>query len=263
MPLKYLSILVSAVVFLAAPSFAMDTDHPKGECASCHRLTVKEATELLKNIGGTVKSIRQAPTNGLFELLMEKDGKKGIVYIDYAKKHLLQGFITSLDTLQMVSAYAEEFPQSKQATHIDPKTIPVDKAIILGNPQGAKKLYVFTDPDCPYCRKLHGELLKLEKIAPDVAIYVLLFPLPMHPGAFDQARGVIAGKSRDLLDKAFAGKDILHPGGDAGGEAVREIGHFADLNHIQATPTMVLDDGTVVTGFRTADELKKFLDGSQ
>ena len=257
---KYLIFTLAVSLIVASPSFAMAKEGCGGECTSCHTLTEKDATTLLTKIGVTVKSVKQSPSKGLFEVLAEKDGKQGIVFIDYGKKHLLQGMIVNLETMQPVSAHAQDLPQPKQVTSIDVKTIPVDKAVIMGNPKGTKKLYVFTDPDCPYCIKGHVELKKLAKIAPDVAIFIMLYPLPMHPGAYDKSRTIFETKSLELMDKAFEGKVIPMPRNEDSKKVIDEIITFANANGISGTPTMVMPDGRIEVGMRDAETLKKMLE---
>ena len=103
---KELIITLAVSLIIASPSFAMAKDGCGGLCSACHTLTEKDATALLSKIGGTAKSVKQSPSKGLFEVLAEKDGKQGIIFIDYGKKHLLQGMIVDLETLQPVSAHA-------------------------------------------------------------------------------------------------------------------------------------------------------------
>jgi len=261
--LKVLFFAVAVITLSCSPLFAMDKEGHSNDCASCHTLSVKEASELLKATGGTVKSIKQAPIKGMFELLMEKDGRQGIVYIDYAKKRVVQGLIIDLATLQPVTTHTpQELPQQKQPTSLDTKTIPLENAIVMGNPKGAKKLYVFTDPDCPYCRKFHAELKTLAKTAPDVAIYIVPFPLPMHPGAYDKARAVLEAQSLDVLDKAFEGKEVPKPAQDASKARIDANIKYGNSNGITGTPTMVLPDGKIVVGGRDAEKLKKMLEGN-
>jgi thiol:disulfide interchange protein DsbC len=259
-----LKVLVSVVAFVtlsATPLFAMDKQGHSNDCTSCHTLSIKEASELLKATGGTVKSIKDSPIKGMYELLMEKDGRQGLIYIDYAKKHLMQGFMIDLVTLQPVTAHTkQELPQQTQPASLDVKTIPLENSIVMGNPNGAKKIYVFTDPDCPYCRKFHAELKKLAKTAPDVAIYIMPFPLAMHPGAYDKARAILEAKSQDVLDKAFEGKDVPKPEKDVSKAQVDANIKFGNANGITGTPTLVLPDGKIVVGGKDAESLKKMLE---
>ena len=258
---KELILTVAVSLIIASPSFAMAKEGCGGACNVCHTLSEKDANGLLKKTGVTVKSVKDSPAKGLFEILVEKDGKQGLLFMDFGKKHLMQGMIVDLESLQPVSAHAQDLPQPKQVTSVDVAKIPVDRAVVMGNPKAAKKLYVFTDPDCPYCQKGHAELKKLVSIAPDVAVYVMLYPLPMHPGAYDKSRTVLETKSLELLDKAFEGKDVPKPTKDSSKKAIEEIIAFANANGISGTPTMVMPDGRVEVGMRDAETLKKMLEG--
>lgn len=259
--LKEICLAVVVTIILASSSFAMAKDGCGGDCTSCHSLTPQEATGLLKKIGATVTSVRPSPSRGLFELLVEKDGQKGILLMDYGKKHFIQGLVVNIEKLEQVIAHKNELPQPKQITSVDVNKIPAQLAVVMGNPRATKKLYVFTDPDCPYCRKAHAELKKLASIAPDVAIHVMLFPLPMHPGAYEKSRAVFETKSLELLDKAFEGKDVPKPTKESSKKAIDEIIKFANANGISSTPTMVMPDGTIHVGMRDAETVKKMLEG--
>lgn len=257
--LRNLLLCICFTLATAGLSVAATEKGHSGDCASCHTLTEKEATEILKKTGGTVTSVKQAPVKGFFELLVERDAQKGVIYLDYSKKYLMQGLIFNLDKLEPVSAHKLEPP--KQKTSLDVKSIPTKNAVIMGNAKAEKKLYVFTDPDCPYCQKGHVELKKLAEIAPDVAIYIMLFPLPMHPGAFDKARTVVETQDLALLDKVFEGKSVPKPTKESSKAAIEEIVKFANANGISGTPTMVLPDGKIEVGMRDAETLKGMLDG--
>lgn len=259
--LKELCLAVTVTTLLLSSPFAMAKEGCGGDCTSCHTLTPQEATGLLKKIGGTVTSVKPSPARGMFELLVERDGQKGVIFMDYGKKHLIQGVVVDLEKLEQVMAHKSELPQSKQLKSVDVKTIPVANAMVMGNPDGTKKLYVFTDPECPYCQKGHVELKKLTKIAPDVAIYVMLFPLPMHPAAYDKSRTILETKSHELLDKAFEGKEVPKPTRESSKKSIDEIIKFANANGITGTPTMIMPDGTIQVGMRDAETLKKMLEG--
>jgi thiol:disulfide interchange protein DsbC len=259
--LKELLICLFVSLIVTSASFAMAKEGCGGICSACHSITEKEATDILKKIGGTVTSVKQSPAKGLFELLVEREGQKGILLMDYGKKHLIQGMVVDIETLQPASAHQQNIPQPKQQTSLDVTTIPVKNAVIMGNPNGSKKIYVFTDPDCPYCRKGHIELKKLAKIAPDVAIYVMLYPLAMHPAAYDKSRTVFETMSQELLDKAFEGKDVPKPTKESSKKAIDEIVKFANAHGISGTPTMVMPDGKIEVGMRDAETMKKMLEG--
>jgi thiol:disulfide interchange protein DsbC len=89
----------------------------------------------------------------------------------------------------------------------------------------------------------------------------MLFPLPMHPGAYDKARTVVETKSLELMDKAFEGKEIPKPEKESSRKAIDAIIAFANANGIGGTPTVVMPDGKVEVGLQDAETMKKMLEG--
>jgi thiol:disulfide interchange protein DsbC len=228
-------------------------------CAECHTLTPDEAKAILKEVG-EVKNVKISPVKGLWEVTLEKDGRQAVAYMDFAKKNIIAGRVFPLTPGKMG---AQESTQTGSAV-IKTASIPLEGSIIMGNPKGTKKLFLFTDPDCPFCRKMHAELVKLEQSEPDVAIYVLPYPRPNNPDSYDKSRAIVAGKSRPLLDRAFSGKEVLlRTGASEGRKELDDIVHFARYNGITATPSLVLANGTVLTGFRDAESLGKLLNSRQ
>ncbi len=231
------------------------------DCTKCHTLSSKEAGELLRPLNVTIQSIKPAPVLGMFEVLAYRADQQGVIYVDFAKKHIMQGVVVKIAGMEAITAHTKEPPQLEKVSVIDPKKVPLQHSVVMGSPNAAKKLIVFTDPDCPYCRTLHAELIKLEKIAPDVAIHIMLYPLPMHPQAYDKARLLVARKDKQLLNQAFEGKDIPRPMVDEGKAAIDAIQGFAQKHGLTGTPTLVMPDGKLVVGVRDAESLKKLVAG--
>lgn len=256
----FIKMIISLSAYLAFSISTLALAEIKPAKAESQSEIEKAATDIFNMIGGKVKSIKSSPVKGLYEILIEKDGRTGIVYLDEAKKHLIQGMVLDIAVLQPVFAHPQEMLQPKQQTSLDVTKIPVESAFVMGNPKGTKKLYVFTDPDCPYCHKMHTELKKLEKIAPDVVINIMLLPLPMHPGAYDKARVILETMNQDILDKAFEGKEVPKPTKESSKAAVDAVIKFAGENGINGTPTIVMPDGKIVVGMRDAESLKKLLE---
>ncbi len=199
---KTLLFAIPLMFFSSAAAFAMKECGDVGiDCAKCHTLTVAEANDLLKEIGGGVQSVKISPVKGLWELAVEKDGRKGVAYMNFGKKFIVAGPVFSIEALN--KAAKAPAPQ-KKVEKVDVTTIPLTNSIVMGNPKGKKRLFVFTDPDCPFCSRQHAELKKLVELDKDVAVYVKFFPLvSMHPKAYDKSRVLLEQNSPQLLDKAF------------------------------------------------------------
>lgn len=251
------SIFLALVLLaFAAPALAMSAQGCGGDCASCHSITVQEANTILKDIA-TVTAVKPAPVRGLFEVTLEKDGKSAVGYLDYGKKHLMGGQIFDIASRKV--AGATQAPANARAERLDPATLNTEHALLLGNPKGKKRLFVFTDPECPYCAKQHAELEKLVAMEPDLAVYIKLFPLKMHPHAYDKARVILAEMSLELLEKSFAGQPLRAPGAQDSKEPVDRTLRYAEAVGINSTPTLVLSDGRIMVGFKDAKALKELL----
>jgi protein-disulfide isomerase len=89
-------------------------------------------------------------------------------------------------------------------------------AIAIGT--GARKLYVFSDPDCPYCQSLEKELEKLK----DVTVYVFLFPLTsLHPQAATIAESVWCSKNKAAAWRAYLLNKELPPSANLSGQGLQ------------------------------------------
>ena len=246
--------------------FVCTTAHakPPGNCGSncieCHSLTPAEAKGILKNLGD-VKSVQMSPVKGLWELTLERDGRQAVAFMDFAKKHLIAGpvFEISADT-QLGTPPVQKNEDRK----VDISSIPLTDSIFMGNPMGRNRIFVFTDPDCPFCARQHAELKKLVAMDNSVAVYIKLFPLKLHPNAYDKARVILGSNSLEMLDRAFRGDKLPEPGiKDVQGPVDKTI-QVAESLGIRGTPALVLTDGMVVTGFRDAREIQKtFSSGMQ
>lgn len=254
------SLLYIAIFFVltGTTAFAMESCGAK-PCASCHNLTLKEANELLREVG-EVKKVQLSPVNGLWLLELEREGRQGVVFMDFGKKNLIAGTVFPL---QSKTAAGKPAAGEAQVAALNVAAIPLENSIIMGNPKGEKRLFVFTDPDCPFCARMHGELKKLAVMEPDLAIYVKLLPLKIHPQAYDRARVILGakGKSPEMLDHAFSGAKLPAPRDGDDKMPVDDTIRFAESAGITVTPTLVLPDGRVMPGFREAAALKVLLAG--
>lgn len=104
-----LVLLVVLIVFPVTHSFAFPVEKAGGkDCKSCHVLTRQEASQLLLALNVSVKEVKLAPVKGLFEVLAERDGKEGVLFIDFGKQFIMQG------VLARVSVLVPKVPEEKQ-----------------------------------------------------------------------------------------------------------------------------------------------------
>ena len=244
-----LSLFCSSTITATAEAF--QGKGCMGDCAGCHSLNKPEADKLLKTkkFKAKVTDIKSAPVKGLWEVEIERGGKTFKVYVDFGKKYLMQN--VSFIPIEKIG----ERPSLRKVSLDD---IPLDKAIVIGDPKAKNRIIVFDDPECPYCAKLHKEIKRIIAKRKDVAFYIKLFPLPSHPTSYAKSKAISCARSVSLLDDAFAGKKIPEPSCQTD-----EIDNNLRLGKklgIHGTPAIIFPDGRLLPGYVPADVLLDMLD---
>ena len=87
----------------------------------------------------------------------------------------------------------------------------------------------------------------------DIAFYIKMFPLQMHPGAYEKAKAIVCEKSLALLDDAFEKKELPKPKCET--QVIDENIKLAEKLGISGAPILIMPDGRVISGYREADAL--------
>jgi thiol:disulfide interchange protein DsbC len=228
---------------------------PAKPCTECHRMTKEEAGKLLGKFTDRVVDVVPGPFPGTWEVVVEKGGKKYPLYLDYSGKYLFNGQVIRMSDMENLTGL-----RYIDLNRVDVSSIPLAGAVVLGNTEAKKKVIVFDDPDCPWCRKLHGEIKQVVARDPEVAFFVRVYSRNNNPKSVEKARSIVCGKkdSAKLLDDAFAGKKL--PAATCETNEVEETARLARELGITGTPAMVLPDGRVISGYMQADALHKLLE---
>ncbi len=248
--------LAAAAVALALPlaAHAFPAKDLGGKtCADCHKLTPAEAEKVLKGLVDKVLAVRVSDVSGLWDVDVEKQGHKIPAYLHFSKKYVVAGNVIRLDT-------SEDLTREREIglNRIDASVIPLDDAVVIGNPKAAHKIVVFDDPECPFCVKIHAEMKKVVAERKDIAFFIKMLPLDSHPTARKKAEAIICAKSLQLLDDSLAGKAIPEPTCQT--DQVDQNKALAAQLGIRSTPTLVFADGRVVPGYRPADKIIETLE---
>jgi thiol:disulfide interchange protein DsbC len=223
------------------------------DCGKCHSLNKDEAHQILAKLNApnaNVVDVKMSPIKGLWQVDVEEAGRKGVVYVGFSKKYIVGGPIFEVDTAANKTQETVEAMNRQPDRYVDPAKISLKNAILLGDKNAPHKVIVFTDPECPFCARLHQELKKIIAERKDIAFYLELKPLPMHPDAYWKSESILCGKSLELLDANFAKKPIPRPEPPCTSAPVDENLKEAQELGITGTPTLIMPDGLVVVGAR-------------
>jgi len=245
-------------LFLSPPAGAFQKEPAAAKgCAECHKLTKEEARKILGKVVDNVVAVVQGPFPGIWEVDVARDGKTYPVYLDYSLKYLFNGQFIRLADMENLTGL-----RYLDLNRVDVASIPVRDAIRIGSEAAKKKVIVLSDPTCPYCVKLHGEIKKAVAKDADVAFLVMPYPRNRNDKAtYRKCLAVVCGKTAKLLDDAYAGKELAAP--SCKSDAVDETMKLADRLKIQGTPAMILPDGRLISGSMDADALLSLLNGGR
>ena len=137
-----------------------------------------------------VDDFREAPLKGLYEITAGEQ-----VFYFSPEGYLFFGEIWTKAGKNLTAEQREKIAAERI------KNLPLDKALKIG--AGSKKVIEFTDPDCPYCRKVDTFLAKRT----DVTRYIYFVPLrTIHPDAEKKARYILAHANREqAFHEVFTG----------------------------------------------------------
>lgn len=194
-----------------------------------------------------VSSVKKAPVKGLYEITAGQQ----VFYVDEKVDHVILGNI--IDTRSQRNLTAE---RREALLRADFASLPFDDAIRIVKGKGSRRLAVFEDPDCPYCRRLEADLAKID----DVTIHVFLLPLDqLHPEAGLKARKVWCAP-----DRAQAWLKVMQEGSlpDNKGDCPNPVARTAQLAqklNIQGTPALIFESGRMVPGAIPREKIEEFL----
>lgn len=245
------SVLLLLIFSLtSALTFAAGNPTASSQPAST-QLTKEAAIKALNGIQGEVLSVDPAEVPGFYLVTMKMQGRVVPIYLDSSGSYLFTGNVIRLkDRKNLTEAHYQRL------NPIDVSTIPLDDALIVGNPEATQRIIVFTDPHCPYCSKFHKVLQKAVKENPDLAFYSKLIPL--KPSSKQITQTILCNKSLEQLEKAFAGESLPEP--TCKTDTIEKNLMLAQQLGIRGTPTIVLPNGQIVPGYKPLDELLKLIE---
>lgn len=116
-------------------------------CMECHSISKQDVAGILTKLdAGHVKvlDIQISPVRGLWEVIFEDKGQRGVLYVDFSKQYIVSGPIIAVD--KRIDVTRQKLDELERDRRVDVSKIPLHDAIIMGNPNAAKKVIMFTDP---------------------------------------------------------------------------------------------------------------------
>lgn len=232
---RLLGLIAATSVLVADASYAADS--PATALA-------KRLRELYPNTQFT--AVAESPLPGFYEVTMGRN----IAYTDDRGRYFLFGHLFDMPAQRDLTAERKD-----EMGRIDFTQLPLGDAIKTVHGAGSRVVAVFSDPDCPYCKKLEPELAKID----DVTIYTYLMPLTeLHPDAKAKAISIWCGADRAKAWSAFMLRNQPPANANCEHPVERNLA-LAERFQITGTPTLIASDGRVMPGAASAAQIEAWL----
>jgi len=202
--------------------------------------------ELKKKISeATVDGVRKVPYGGLYEVTVGSE----IFYTDEKATFLLLGSLVDTRTRENVTE-----ARMRQVSRIPFDVLPLDSAIKIVRGNGSRRVAVFADPNCGYCKRFERDLIGVN----DITVYLFLYPI-LAPDSVQKSKAVWCAPDRGKAWLDYMVRDMAVPVDTACATPIDKILEFGKSKRIQGTPTIFFEDGERVPGAISAADFEKKL----
>ena len=193
-----------------------------------------------------IDEVSKTPMNGLYEVRVNESD---LFYTDAEGNFLLQGNL--IDT-RAKRNLTEERTEKLSAINFD--TLPLKDAFTVVRGNGKRKMAVFEDPNCGYCKRFERDLQKVS----DVTVYMFLYPI-LSPDSTEKSKSIWCAKDKGKAWQDMMVRDQPVPKASCDTAAIDRNIDFGKKHRITGTPTIFFADGSRVPGAIASQQVEKYL----
>lgn len=199
-----------------------------------------------------IRSITKSAQDGLYEVVVNG------TTVFYTDEKGQTGFFGKMVDLRTRTDLTEKRLQELMV--VDFSSLPLDKAIVSTRGDGARKLAVFSDPDCPYCKQLEKDLESITNIT----VYTYLLPLiSIHPDAKRKAELILCAADPAKTYREWMVNGTALEGSRDCATPLAEIAALSKKLWLQGTPGMIFASGKLVPGAIPRHQIEALLDATK
>jgi len=195
-----------------------------------------------------IDEVRKLQIGGLYEVRV--DGSE-IYYTDAKADFLIEG---SLIDTRSKRNLTEERVEKLTAVNFD--SLPLKDAFIVVRGNGERKMAVFEDPNCGYCKRFERDLQKVD----NVTVYMFLYPI-LGPDSVEKSKGIWCAKDRVAawLDWMLRDQSATSAAAGCDATALSRNVELGRKHKINGTPTLLFSNGSRVPGAVDAKKVEQML----
>jgi thiol:disulfide interchange protein DsbC len=195
-----------------------------------------------------IDEVRKSEIPGLYEVRV--DGVE-IYYTDAKADFLIEGSL--IDTRNKRNLTEERV---EKLTAIKFESLPLKDAFTVVRGNGERKMAVFEDPNCGYCKRFERDLQKVD----NVTIYMFLYPI-LGADSVEKSKAIWCAKDRGTawLDWMLREQPASSATGGCDATALSRNVELGRKYKINGTPTLLFTNGSRVPGAVDAKKVEQML----
>ncbi|MCU7373377.1 DsbC family protein [Paucibacter sp. O1-1] len=212
----------------------------------------KNLTERLPNLP-KIDEVRAAAFPGLWEIRIGNE----IRYTDPTGSYLIEGELIDVKSRPARNLTAERVDKLNQ---IDFAALPLKDAVVWKSGNGKRRIAVFADPNCGYCKRFERSLQDVK----DITVYTFLIPI-LGGDSPDKSRAIWCAKDSTATWMAWMleGKTPPKPAASCDDAAIERNLALARKHQVNGTPAVIFEDGSRAPGAISAEQLERRLAASK
>ncbi len=198
-----------------------------------------------------IDEVTKTPIPGVYELRVGSE----IFYSDEMGNHLIDGQL--IDTRSRNNLTEARL---NKINAIDFASLPIKDALVWKSGSGARRMVVFADPNCGYCKRFERDLQRVK----DVTVYTFLLPI-LGGDSPEKSRNIWCAKdnTRAWLNWMLEGTVPPRTMGECDSSAIERNTLLARKHRVNGTPAVVFEDGKRIPGAMSTEQIEKQLVASR
>ena len=192
-----------------------------------------------------IDEVQPTAMSGLYEVRIGTD----IFYTDAKGNYLIQGEL--IDTRARRNLTEDRI---NKLSAVDFAALPFKDAFTIVRGDGKRKVAVFEDPNCGYCKRFERDMQNVD----NVTVYLFLYPI-LSPDSAEKSRNIWCAKDRTTAWEDYMVRDKTPAAATCDTSALQRNLAFGKKYKITGTPTLIFADGSRVPGAIPAKDVEKRL----
>jgi thiol:disulfide interchange protein DsbC len=193
-----------------------------------------------------IDEVSKTPLPGIYEIRVNEND---IYYTDAEGNYLIQGSL--IDVRQRRNLTEERV---EQLTAVEFSALPLKDAFTVVRGNGKRKLVVFADPNCSYCKRFERDLGRID----NVTVHTFLYPI-LGPDSAEKSKNIWCAKDKGKSWQDWMFNDQIPVVASCDTGALNRNLVLGRKHKITGTPTLIFMDGTRVPGALNTQQIEKAL----